>query len=94
VEQGPVRTVLKHPQHPYTQGLLKTIPNDVAPDQPLYAIRGNVPSLLSPAAGCAFAPRCDHVMEACRQAIPPAYALSQDHHVACFLHRHQAVTRP
>jgi oligopeptide/dipeptide ABC transporter ATP-binding protein len=90
VEQGPVRTVLKHPQHPYTQGLLKTIPNDVAPDQPLYAIRGNVPSLLRPATGCAFAPRCDHAMEECRHALPPVYALSPDHQVACFLHRHAA----
>jgi oligopeptide/dipeptide ABC transporter ATP-binding protein len=87
VEQGPVRTVLKRPQHPYTQGLLKTIPNDAAPDQPLYAVRGSVPSLLKPPAGCAFAPRCDHAMDACRQAIPPAYALSHDHHVACLLHR-------
>ena len=65
VEQGPVKTVLKRPQHPYTQGLLRTIPNDAAPDQPLFSIRGTVPSLLQPPTGCAFAPRCDRAMAEC-----------------------------
>jgi oligopeptide/dipeptide ABC transporter ATP-binding protein len=87
VEQGPVRSVLKRPQHPYTQGLLKTIPNDVAPDTPLYSIRGQVPSLLALPVGCAFAPRCDRATAECGQAVPPQYALKADHHVACFLHR-------
>ncbi|MFB3820028.1 MAG: ABC transporter ATP-binding protein, partial [Candidatus Methylomirabilales bacterium] len=73
VEQGPVRSVLKAPQHPYTQGLLQTIPNDVAPDRPLHSIRGNVPSLLKPATACAFAPRCDRAMQECREAIPGTY---------------------
>jgi peptide/nickel transport system ATP-binding protein len=87
VEQGPVRAVLKQPQHPYTQGLLKTIPNDVAPDSPLFSIAGTVPSLLRPPEGCAFAPRCDRAMAECRQAVPPRYRLGADHQVACFLHR-------
>ncbi len=87
VEQGPVRTLLKEPRHPYTLGLLRTIPNEMAPDQPLFSIRGTVPSLLQPATGCAFAPRCDRAMDECRAAIPPAYRLSDGHHVACFLHR-------
>jgi peptide/nickel transport system ATP-binding protein len=87
VEQGPVKTVLKRPQHPYTQGLLKTIPNDVPPDQPLFSIRGLVPSLLQLPTGCAFAPRCDQAMSECAQAVPPQYRLEADHHVACFLHR-------
>jgi peptide/nickel transport system ATP-binding protein len=93
VELGPVRTVLKRPQHPYTQGLLKTIPNDVAPDQPLFSIRGQVPSLLTPSAGCAFAPRCDRAMPECVQAMPPQYGLEADHAVACFLHRGTATER-
>ena len=87
VESGPVRAVLKNPQHPYTQGLLKTIPNDVPPDQPLLSIRGQVPSLLQPPTGCAFAARCDRVEERCRRELPPAYLLEDDHHVACFLHQ-------
>lgn len=86
VEQGQVKTVLKHPQHPYTQGLLKTIPNDVAPDTPLFSIRGQVPSLLQPPTGCAFAPRCDRAMPECVEKVPPQYRLEADHRVACFLH--------
>jgi len=87
VEQGPVKTVLKRPQHPYTQGLLRTIPNDATPDQPLFSIRGTVPSLLQPPTGCAFAPRCERAMAECTQAVPPPYRLEADHQVACFLHR-------
>ncbi|HSB68984.1 MAG TPA: ABC transporter ATP-binding protein [Candidatus Methylomirabilis sp.] len=90
VELGPVRTVLKNPQHPYTQGLLKTIPDNVAPDLRLFSIRGTVPSLLQPAVGCAFAPRCDRAMERCGLESPPRYLLEADHHVACFLHRDRA----
>jgi oligopeptide/dipeptide ABC transporter ATP-binding protein len=87
VEQGPVATILKRPQHPYTQGLLRTIPNDVAPDQALFSIRGQVPSLLQPATGCVFAPRCDRAMRQCTGEVPPPYALDTGHHVACFLHQ-------
>lgn len=90
VEQGPVKSVLKRPQHPYTQGLLKTIPNDMAADQPLYSIRGQVPSLLTPPVGCAFAPRCERAMPECAEKVPPQYWLEADHHAACFLHRSRA----
>jgi oligopeptide/dipeptide ABC transporter ATP-binding protein len=94
VEQGPVKTVLKRPEHPYTQGLLRTIPNDAAPDQPLFSIRGTVPSLLQPPTGCAFAPRCDRAMAECARAAPPPYRLESDHQVACFLHRGRDSTQP
>jgi oligopeptide/dipeptide ABC transporter ATP-binding protein len=94
VEQGPVKTVLKRPQHPYTQGLLRTIPNDVSPDQPLFSIRGQVPSLLQPPVGCAFAPRCDRAMPECARAAPPQYGLEIDHQVACFLHRTKGFADP
>jgi len=92
VEQGPVRTVLKRPQHPYTQGLLQTIPNDVSPDQPLFSIRGQVPSLLQPPTGCAFAPRCERAMPQCAGQVPPQYRLEVDHHAACFLHAGRAAS--
>jgi oligopeptide/dipeptide ABC transporter ATP-binding protein len=94
VEEGPVATVLKRAQHPYTQGLLSTIPNDVTPDQPLYSIPGHVPSLLQPMHGCAFAPRCDRAMPECTGAVPPQYAVEADHHVACFLHRRTEFRNP
>jgi len=90
VEQGPVNTVLKRPMHPYTQGLLRTIPSQAAPDQPLFSIRGTVPSLLQPPSGCAFAPRCDRAMPECLRAVPPPYALEADHQAACLLYRDRA----
>jgi oligopeptide/dipeptide ABC transporter ATP-binding protein len=94
VEQGPVAAVLKRPQHPYTQGLLRTIPNDVAPDQPLFSIPGHVPSLLQAMNGCAFAARCDQVMPACHEAAPPQYTVESDRHVACFLHHEKDSRSP
>jgi oligopeptide/dipeptide ABC transporter ATP-binding protein len=86
VEMGSVRSVLKNPQHPYAQGLLKTVPDKSNPDQPLFSIKGNVPSLLEPQTSCRFAPRCEFVMERCRREMPPLYNLGVDHQAACFLH--------
>jgi len=86
VETGSVRSVLKDPQHPYTQGLLQTVPDKSNPDQPLFSIKGNVPSLLQPQTNCRFAPRCEYVMDRCRQELPPLYTLNGDHQAACFLH--------
>jgi oligopeptide/dipeptide ABC transporter ATP-binding protein len=86
VEMGSVRRVLKDPQHPYTQGLLKTVPDNSNPDQPLFSIKGNVPSLLEPQTHCRFAPRCQYAMERCWHEIPPFCKLDQDHQAACFLH--------
>ena len=86
VETGSVRSVLKDPQHPYTQGLLQTVPDKSSPDQPLFSIKGNVPSLLAPQTSCRFAPRCESVMNRCRHELPPLYKLNGDHQAACFLH--------
>jgi peptide/nickel transport system ATP-binding protein len=87
VEMGSVRSVLKNPQHPYTQGLLQTVPDKANPEQPLFSIKGNVPSLLEPQTCCRFAPRCDDVMDRCKREIPPFFMLNGDHQAACFLHR-------
>ncbi len=86
VEIGPVRRILKNPQHPYTRGLLKTVPDKTNPDQPLFSIKGNVPSLLEPQTNCRFAPRCEFVMERCRWEMPPLCKLGDNHHAACYLH--------
>jgi peptide/nickel transport system ATP-binding protein len=86
VEMGSVRRVLKNPQHPYTQGLLQTVPDKANPEQPLFSIKGNVPSLLEPQTCCRFAPRCDYVMDRCQREIPPFFMLNGDHQAACFLH--------
>jgi peptide/nickel transport system ATP-binding protein len=90
VEMGSVRSVLKNPQHPYTQGLLQTVPDKANPEQPLFSIKGNVPSLLEPQTCCRFAPRCDYVMDRCKREIPPFFMLNGDHQAACFLHDGQA----
>ena len=86
VEMGSVRRVLRNPQHPYTQGLLQTVPDKSNPDQPLFSIKGNVPSLLEPQTNCRFAPRCGYAMDRCRQEMPPLFKLAADHQAACFLH--------
>ena len=85
-ELGSVRDVLKNPQHPYTQGLLKTVPDNVRPDQQLYSIKGNVPSLMEPRTSCRFAARCEQAFDRCFNEPPPMYRLSEGRSVACFLH--------
>jgi len=85
VEMGSVRDVLKKPSHPYTQSLLQTVPDNANPDQPLFSIRGNVPSLLEPQMNCVFGPRCEYTMDRCRREIPPSYPVNGDHRAACFL---------
>jgi peptide/nickel transport system ATP-binding protein len=90
VEMGSVRSVLKNPQHPYTQGLLQTVPDKASPEQPLFSIKGNVPSLLEPQTNCRFAPRCDYVMDRCKREIPPLFMLNGNHQAACFLHAGQS----
>jgi peptide/nickel transport system ATP-binding protein len=91
VEMGSVRAVLKSPQHPYTRGLLQTVPDKANVEQPLYSIKGSVPSLLVPQTCCRFAERCEFVMDRCRREIPRTYQLNDNHQAACFLHEGKPV---
>jgi peptide/nickel transport system ATP-binding protein len=87
VEEAPVQELFSAPRHPYTQGLIRSIPRiDLAAvhKQRLQTIRGVVPSLLEPAPGCRFAPRCPHAREACRET-PPLREVRPGHKVACVL---------
>jgi peptide/nickel transport system ATP-binding protein len=68
VEAGPTRAILKNPRHPYTRGLLDSVPSRNARGAPLPQIPGSTPSLLRLGSGCAFAPRCAFATEACRVA--------------------------
>ncbi|SLN76165.1 ABC transporter ATP-binding protein [Oceanibacterium hippocampi] len=86
VESGTVDAVLDEPSHPYTRGLLNTLPDQVDPDRPLQSIPGNVPSLLAPPVGCRFAPRCPEAGPRCRRETPAAYDVGAGHVAACFLH--------
>ncbi|GGI97522.1 ABC transporter ATP-binding protein [Alicyclobacillus cellulosilyticus] len=86
VEQGPVREIFKHPQHPYTIGLLNSIPRMDGPRTRLTPIEGNVPSLRNMPRGCRFAPRCPHAMDVCRAQDPEPVMVEPGHDVRCWLH--------
>ncbi len=85
-EIGPVRDVVKHPQHPYAKGLMAAIPSLAGdPDEELAQIPGSMPRLGAIPRGCAFNPRCDYAFDRCRTERPDAY-LAGTTQAACFLH--------
>jgi oligopeptide/dipeptide ABC transporter ATP-binding protein len=92
VEQGPVREIFRRPLHPYTQGLLASIPGGEAGSR-LRAIEGVVPNLAALPPGCTFAPRCPFRMEVCTTAVPALVEIEPGHHVRCYLHSDKAETR-
>ena len=88
VEEAPVEALFGDPRHPYTQGLIRSIPRvDRAAEhkQRLEAIPGSVPSLLEPPPGCQFAARCKYAMDICTQAMPPLKEVAPGHFVRCVL---------
>jgi len=74
-------------QHPYSQGLLKSIPNIELLDQKLEAIEGSPPDLLNPPKGCRFWPRCSFAMPECRMEEPPLFETKKNHLVRCYLYK-------
>ena len=90
VEEAPVDELFRAPLHPYTLGLIRSIPRlDLAAKkkQRLETIAGTVPILVNPAPGCRFAARCASVREECLQATPPLVEVAPGHKVACVLHK-------
>jgi peptide/nickel transport system ATP-binding protein len=88
VEEAGVEQLFRSPRHPYTQGLIRSIPRiDLAATRKtrLEAIPGTVPSLLNPPAGCRFAPRCRFARQECLAAPPPIREVEPGHKVACIL---------
>ena len=88
VESAPVGPLFAQPQHPYTQGLLACLPGKArlpgqAKPKRLFAIRGQVSSPLAPPPGCAFEPRCDRAIDACRAAMPPLVATGVSRQARC-----------
>jgi peptide/nickel transport system ATP-binding protein len=84
-ETGKAEALFADPRHPYTQGLLASIPN-IKLDQPkLHSMPGAPPDLVEPPSGCVFHPRCPYVMDKCRGEIPPSFN-DQDHRTACWLY--------
>ena len=97
VETGTAEEVLLRPQHPYTQGLLTSIPSNVARGERLNVIKGTVPNPFRMPAGCRFQPRCAHAFEPCKDFNPALRELSPDHKSACWLQYPQSelpVKRP
>jgi len=85
VEQGPVRPILRDPKHPYTRGLLASIPGGATGSR-LQAIEGTVPAPDAVGDGCAFAPRCAHRKEACLVGVPPFIGVGDGHIARCVLY--------
>ena len=86
VEEAEVRTLFDHPMHPYTLGLLKSIPRLEDDDSKrLYMIKGMVPNPLEMPPGCHFSDRCDSCMDICREKIPNLVDID-GHKVRCFLY--------
>jgi len=88
VEEAPVAELFRAPRHPYTQGLIRSIPRvDVGAGERrrLAAIPGVVPALINPPEGCRFAPRCAHAKAQCTAATPALRAVGERHRAACVL---------
>ncbi|SHK71392.1 ABC transporter ATP-binding protein [Actinacidiphila paucisporea] len=83
VETSPVHDIYRAPAHPYTKGLLDSIPRLDQKGQELYAIKGLPPNLLHIPSGCAFHPRCPRARDVCRTDDPPLYRVSQHRASAC-----------
>jgi oligopeptide/dipeptide ABC transporter ATP-binding protein len=91
VEEGPMRQIFGSPKHPYTQGLLESIPGGMR-GRRLRAVEGSVPDLAKLPAGCPFEPRCPKRFELCPTAPPPAYEVGPHQRARCYLYdpRHVA----
>lgn len=86
VELSNKNELFAHPLHPYTQGLLNSIPRLDAKTKFLTPIKGLVCNMLEPPRGCKFNPRCEHAMDICTQENPPLKEVAPGHFVACHLH--------
>ncbi|MBM7706457.1 ABC transporter ATP-binding protein [Chryseomicrobium aureum] len=92
IEEGPVEEIFDRPKHPYTRGLLGSVPNVDDPTFELHPIPGTLPSLTEQIQGCRFHPRCLFAMDRCRQQVPPEDDLGNGHYVSCWLTREEAVS--
>ena len=87
MEQGIVDDIFYHPAHPYTRGLMRSMPNlDDEKGKRLIPIEGTPVDLLDPPKGCAFGPRCEHCMKVCLTKKPPMTEVGEGHRSACWLH--------
>lgn len=91
IESGTIDEIFYNGQHPYTWGLLKSVPRlDRAQDEKLTPIEGTPPDLFSPPVGCPFAARCQYAMPICKEEMPEKTDISEDHFVKCWLQHEMA----
>lgn len=90
IETGGKRDIFYHPQHPYTKGLLSSVPRLDLQDKRLTSIEGTPPDLFSPPVGCPFAARCEYAMEVCDHVYPEQTERSPTHQVNCWLQDERA----
>jgi oligopeptide transport system ATP-binding protein len=87
VELGETGEVFRNPQHPYTVGLLSSIPRLDGKAKYLTPITGTVCNMMQPPSGCKFHPRCSHAMDVCKRLAPALREIAPGHYAACHLHR-------
>jgi peptide/nickel transport system ATP-binding protein len=87
LEVAPCRNLFRTPSHPYTRGLLESIPREDGDGNQLIPIRGQPPSAIALPSGCPFHPRCDHAVKRCPNEMPPYFQVPGDgnHSCACWL---------
>ncbi|MFQ6389470.1 ABC transporter ATP-binding protein [Priestia aryabhattai] len=90
VEIGTRRDIFYTPQHPYTKGLLRSVPRLDLYESELVPIAGSPPDLFASPSGCSFAPRCPYVMEVCDRMYPVSTKLKESHQVHCWLQDERA----
>jgi oligopeptide transport system ATP-binding protein len=94
VEQGPVGDIFYRPVHPYTQGLLRSMPRiDARESERLIPIEGTPINMLDPNPGCPFAPRCGRCMKVCVTRFPPKSFVTEKHRAYCWLESRREVSR-
>ncbi len=87
MEYGPIEALYSSPSHPYTNGLINSLPKiDEEVGTQLTPIEGSPVDLMHPPAGCPFAPRCEQCMKVCLTEKPPYFEMEPDHYSACWLH--------
>jgi len=93
VELGPSDEVILSPSHPYTKGLIASLPSGTKRKGRLQSIQGSPASLMVPPPGCRYHPRCPYVMEICRRS-EPGFAQVKNSSVACWLYSNEPERKP
>lgn len=85
IERGTLQEIFNRPLHPYTKGLMASVPTMSSEKKPLYTIPGSVPTVYDFAPGCRFSDRCAHCTAQCRKEVPPIQEIGEEHLVQCWL---------